>query len=877
MTKLGLVFSGGGGKGAYEIGVWKALREFDMDKGVQAVAGTSVGGLNGALFVQGDLQAGEQLWHNIAPDKIMKIDVTKLVAKAAPFAARLLIPTTAILEMASMLTGQGWFTQDGLRQLIQESGVCPSIRKSDIPFYICALNGNSGELELPNLSGRSESEIEKWLLASAAIPLVFDAIEIDGKHYHDGGVVPLLSNNMPYEPLINNHGCTHIISIWLDNSPCMLKAQSKYSAVTFWNIVPTAPFKGGKLAALDFSSSSADELIERGYADTKKMLLQFREFQRTEEQSLNQIRQIDSQRKQFNKQIDISNELHQGQLSAPDNPMALLDKLHAEIDQRELDMIDHGLNGLIDQFGDNSQALQQSMFEGISTLGATEGRIKHAMNRGFFANIWEGVTGKSGQLTAEIQWDLNRAVYFNQTLIQKLNDRNALTLETVSSLGSRMNYIMGHTNYLTAASNFHHKAIKMLAENVGQLQMDVNHRLGHTEERIERLEKRYELTTWLFGFAAEVNELSPAHAVLRVTQGFYQYTQGDWNTNEYLALKNQVLKSCEGQCCNLNELKSAATNFPQMLGFDDVQPLLPDFESCHPAYSVICPTSTNVSKVFEQQGISLDTEVPVAKMISELLCSMQLHRVAKNNLLANYTARAKTLQQICTQTGLTEYVDQLQVWQQKMADFRLLAPLIGKFSAGKSTLLNALLGRELLGVDLDPKTADAAELHFSDKESAEGVYLNGERETCSDVTCMLPSPEKNPLWYYQRHVNSPILNRLGKLVLVDMPGLDSNHLNHGKALANYMDRGEMFIGVLSSEAAFDESVMLVLREAHSNNKEIHLVVTKCGRQTEDKLQEIRQSLNNFFAGSDPIPEIAMVESLSGEPGTGEFVSMLLRL
>ena len=47
MYKTGLVFSGGGGKGAYQIGVWKALREYGIE--ADCVAGTSVGALNGAL------------------------------------------------------------------------------------------------------------------------------------------------------------------------------------------------------------------------------------------------------------------------------------------------------------------------------------------------------------------------------------------------------------------------------------------------------------------------------------------------------------------------------------------------------------------------------------------------------------------------------------------------------------------------------------------------------------------------------------------------------------------------------------------------------------------------------------------------------------
>ena len=60
--KIGLVFDGGGGKGAYQVGVWKALKEAGLDKCVTAIAGTSVGGLNAALFVKGDLKLAEKIW-----------------------------------------------------------------------------------------------------------------------------------------------------------------------------------------------------------------------------------------------------------------------------------------------------------------------------------------------------------------------------------------------------------------------------------------------------------------------------------------------------------------------------------------------------------------------------------------------------------------------------------------------------------------------------------------------------------------------------------------------------------------------------------------------------------------------------------------------
>ncbi|PKN80690.1 MAG: hypothetical protein CVU48_01165 [Candidatus Cloacimonetes bacterium HGW-Cloacimonetes-1] len=48
--KLGLVLSGGGAKGAYQLGVWKALEENGLAKHVVAVSGSSVGALNAIMF-----------------------------------------------------------------------------------------------------------------------------------------------------------------------------------------------------------------------------------------------------------------------------------------------------------------------------------------------------------------------------------------------------------------------------------------------------------------------------------------------------------------------------------------------------------------------------------------------------------------------------------------------------------------------------------------------------------------------------------------------------------------------------------------------------------------------------------------------------------
>ena len=63
-----VVLSGGGSKGAYQIGVWKALRKLKIK--YEIVTGTSVGALNGAIMVQNNYYKAYNLWSNISMDKI---------------------------------------------------------------------------------------------------------------------------------------------------------------------------------------------------------------------------------------------------------------------------------------------------------------------------------------------------------------------------------------------------------------------------------------------------------------------------------------------------------------------------------------------------------------------------------------------------------------------------------------------------------------------------------------------------------------------------------------------------------------------------------------------------------------------------------------
>lgn len=62
---IGLVLAGGGTKGAYEIGAWKALKESGLFDQFTGFSGSSIGAFNTALFVNGDLNLAEKIWHSM--------------------------------------------------------------------------------------------------------------------------------------------------------------------------------------------------------------------------------------------------------------------------------------------------------------------------------------------------------------------------------------------------------------------------------------------------------------------------------------------------------------------------------------------------------------------------------------------------------------------------------------------------------------------------------------------------------------------------------------------------------------------------------------------------------------------------------------------
>ena len=180
---VGLVFSGGGTSGAYQIGFWRALRESGLEKKISAVSGSSVGSLNALLFANGDLKLAEDIWSGLRQRDLFKL--------------------------RGGLDRKGVFCQIGYAGLIDKlKERWPDLQKG-MPIYNCVsvLNRPEGglcgiDLKLREagrpmyirLNELAYDAMKNVVLASSAIPYVYPHRHVKGKTCIDGD----FSDKTPY-------------------------------------------------------------------------------------------------------------------------------------------------------------------------------------------------------------------------------------------------------------------------------------------------------------------------------------------------------------------------------------------------------------------------------------------------------------------------------------------------------------------------------------------------------------------------------------------------------------------------------------------------------------------------------------------------------
>ncbi len=286
---MGLALSAGGARGAYQLGCWKAF----LEKGLtfNAIAGSSIGALNGALMCQGDWDAAHRVWVDLAHAGILQPDYRRLGRLVATVAAdlgllflpvpkvrllRVLKYTASAMKFVSRHGSLGKLLRDGivdirtLQPVLDRHLDMGRVLAASCALYVTAggalrVSGPTGEGEVFRLQSHPEDVAWNILGLSMAVPMVFSSIEMNGRRLSDGG----LAQWLPIEPLYRA-GLRDLVVVSTKASP-RLKAED-YPGARIIVIKPEKPLGRFPIATFKFTEEAVARWMELGYRDASLAL-----------------------------------------------------------------------------------------------------------------------------------------------------------------------------------------------------------------------------------------------------------------------------------------------------------------------------------------------------------------------------------------------------------------------------------------------------------------------------------------------------------------------------------------------------------------------------------------------------------------------------
>lgn len=226
--KRGLVFSGGGSRGSYQVGVWKALDELNIKCDI--AVGTSIGSVNAALYTQNSLDLAIKLWQKININTVFKEDKLSLRMTPSNF-------------------------KDILSNIIDYSKIIDS--NINYGLVTCKFP-KIKKLEIDKTKLSSENIVD-YLIASCTVYPVFKATKIDKKRYVDGGFREPIPIN-----LAKKLGADELIIVNISALKPNYKPKDNINCIYIKHY--------GKLKSpLKFDSETAKRNLIYGYNDTMKV------------------------------------------------------------------------------------------------------------------------------------------------------------------------------------------------------------------------------------------------------------------------------------------------------------------------------------------------------------------------------------------------------------------------------------------------------------------------------------------------------------------------------------------------------------------------------------------------------------------------------
>lgn len=196
-------------------------------------------------------------------------------------------------------------------------------------------------------------------------------------------------------------------------------------------------------------------------------------------------------------------------------------------------------------------------------------------------------------------------------------------------------------------------------------------------------------------------------------------------------------------------------------------------------------------------------------------------------------------------------------------DCPLLLPLVGEFSSGKTTMINALTDSKALETATQPTTATIFEIHFGSDE-CKAIVTNGDGKTVEidDVTTLKNQDLKDSAVVTVFDTSNKVPS---SIVLVDTPGLSSPDLRHRQTLVDFLPQADAVLLVADINAQLTRSLTDFVKTMSLSNRQLYLVLTKTDTKSATEVEASRQYIeDNLHISKDKIVCISAQEGNLGE-------------
>ena len=211
--------------------------------------------------------------------------------------------------------------------------------------------------------------------------------------------------------------------------------------------------------------------------------------------------------------------------------------------------------------------------------------------------------------------------------------------------------------------------------------------------------------------------------------------------------------------------------------------------------------------------------------------------------ICEYKEKFKKLREIKCKYGLdTEELDEVI---NGIEFYRVNTPVIGNFSTGKSSMINAIIGKPLLSVDITPETAVPTEIYYGENKVFQYDKTGVVERRIEELPLKGLTVQTTDL--VKIEYNNEFLEQIRSVNIVDLPGFDTSIELHNKAIDQYLPNSLAYLLVVSSdEPVLKESISDFLKELKEYNMPVYVVITKSNRLDEDELEECRKLLKKLI-------------------------------